>query len=366
MKITCNRQELVNAVLNVQRATASKSTMPALEGILIEAKDDTLRLCGYNLELGITTHIKAQIEEEGKIVLNARLFSDIIRKLPEETIDINVDKKLIATIESGLSEFSINGISPLEYPELPQLTDTTNVQIPANVLKSMIKQTIFSIADNDAKPIHTGILFDIDEESIKLVAVDGYRLALRKESIKYTDKISFVIPGKTLQEIIKLLPDTENEAMLELSTRHIMLRIDDYLVTSRLLEGEFLDYNSAIPETHTTSAVANTEDFINSVERMSLLITDRLKSPLRCIFNEGEIKFSCTTPIGKANDEISAKIEGEPVEIGFNNKYLQDALKNTDSDEVKIELSGPLSPMKILPTQGDSFLFLVLPVRLKS
>ena len=202
------------------------------------------------------------------------------------------------------------------------------------------------------------------------MSVDGYRLAMRTEMINLKfeeeDEIRFVVPGKTLSEVIKLLPDQDENVEILVGRRHIIFKIEKYSVISRLLEGEFLDYKAAIPAQFTTEVTVNTRNLINSVERVSLLITDRLKSPVRCIFSEdGEIKISCVTSIGKANDELSAQITGPEVEIGFNNRYLLDALRNTDTDEVKVQLTGPVSPMKIVPTQGDSFLFLVLPVRLK-
>ena len=366
MKITCNRQELVDAVSNVQRAVSTKSTMAALEGILLKTNKEKLELCGYNLELGITTTMGASIQEEGEIVLSAKLFSDIVRRLPEDTVFLSVDSKLITEIKSGASEFSIVGLSASEYPELPVVTGASDFSLPSEVLKSMIRQTLFAVSETDAKPIHTGTLFELEENQIKLVSVDGYRLAMRKEPIKCEQTIDFVVPGKTLGEVLKLLPDSEKEISLSVGRRHIIFEIENYRVISRLLDGEFLDYKGAIPVNSTTTATIGTREFIESIERVSLLITDRLKSPVRCIFSEHEIKLSCSTSIGKANDELKIPIGGDEVEIGFNNRYLLDAIRNSDSDKVLIELNGPLSPMKVLPVEGDSFLFLVLPVRLKT
>lgn len=366
MKIICNKIKLQEAVLNVQRAVSPKSTIPALEGILIETENNQVKLSGYNLELGITTMIEAEIEQEGKSVLNARLLAEIVRKMPAENIEIDSNKQNIATIKSGASEFAIVEISSIEYPELPTLQQSTQIDIPSLIMKSMIKQTLFAVADNDTKPIHTGILFDINDKLIQLVAVDGYRLALRRENIQSEENTSFVVPGKTLNEVVKLLPDNEDKITIFQGSRHVIFRVKEYTIISRLLEGEFLDYKSAIPDAYATKARVNTRDFIESVERMSLLINDRIKSPLRCIMSNNEIKFSCSTSIGKANDEIQANIDGNSLEIGFNNKYLLDALKNSLCDEIQIQLNGPLSPMKVLPLEGNSFLFLVLPVRLKT
>ncbi len=367
MKFTCDRQALTEAVLNVQRAVSSKSSIPALEGILLKAKTNSLFLCGYDLALGMTTEIPARVEETGTIVLSARLFGDIVRRLPDSGVHIDTDDKNMTTITSGQSNFSIVGIPAEEYPELPTISGETGISLPNGVLKGMIRQTIFAVAESDAKPIHTGTLFEIGGGKIRLVSVDGYRLALREEAVQSGDlDISFVVPGKTLQEISKLLPDNDETCTFQVGSRHILFSVGNYTVISRLLEGEFLDYRAAIPQTSTSEAVIKTQDFISSVERVSLLITERLKSPVRCIFEENEVRLSCYTPIGRASDSFAEQLTGPAVEMGFNDKYLLDALRNTEGDQVKIQLNGPLSPMKVLPSEGDSYLFLVLPVRLKS
>ena len=366
MKITCERQSLVEAVLNVQHAVSTKSSIPSLEGILLRTEDDgTVMLCGYDLELGMTTTVPAKIEEKGSIVLSARLFGDILRRLPDDQVVISTDEKYMTSIECGGSDFSIVGIPAAEYPELPAITGEITMQLAHNVLKSMIRQTIFAVATTDAKPIHTGTLFEIDGETIRMVSVDGFRLAIREEPAKCPEEAHFVVPGKTLNEVMKLLKDDDTPLTLRIGRRHIMFEIDGYCVISRLLEGEFLDYRAAIPASKTTEIRVQTRAFIDSVERVSLLITDRMKSPLRCVFEDGEIRISCSTPIGRAHDQLPAEIEGPGAEMGFNNRYLLDALRNTEGDEVKIQLNGPVSPMKVLPKEGNSFLFLVLPVRLR-
>lgn len=366
MKILCNRKELVDAVSNVQRAVSSKSSIPALEGILLRTENDSVTLCGYDLELGMTTTITATVSEAGSLVLSARLFSDIVRRLPAEAVEISADDKHITTITCGASEFSIAGIPAEEYPELPHISEDRCVQVSNTVLKSMIRQTIFAVAETDAKPIHTGTLFEVSENSLRLVSVDGYRLAIREEPTKCGLNTSFVVPGKTLSEILKLLSDEEETLKICIDRRHILFNIGNYSVVSRLLEGEFLDYQAAIPNESTTEVIVKTRSFIDSVERVSLLITDRLKSPVRCVFEDNEVRLSCSTSIGHANDQFEAQMNGNAVEMGFNNRYLLDALRNADGDEVRVQLNGPLSPMKVLPREGDSFLFLVLPVRLRT
>ena len=367
MKITCLRQTLVDAVLNVQKAVSAKSCLTALEGVLIKTKENSISLCGYDLELGITTEIPATIDVPGEIVINAKLLADIIRKAPAETVSINVDEKLIATITSAPAEFSLVGISPEDYPEMPRLSDAEHMSIDCLTLKGMIRQTLFATSETDVKPINTGTLFEVSENELKLVSVDGYRLALRKEPVQSNKKMKFVVPGKTLSEILKLLPDAEDTKIeISIGKKHIIFYIENYCVISRLLEGDFLDYNAAIPASHATEILVNTKNMIESIDRVSLVVTDRLKSPIRCLFADNYAKISCITTIGKANDELLVNMQGDSLEIGFNNKYLIDALKNTECDEVKIQLNGSLSPMKIVPITGDSFVFLVLPVRLKA
>lgn len=366
MKIQCEKEKLNEAVLNVQHAVSTKSTVPALEGILLKTADGVLRLCGYDLELGITTELAAQVEEEGSVVLSARLFSDIVRRLPAETVSIVSDEKQMTEIRSGTAEYSIVGIPPQEYPELPAINGESGLKIGSGTLRGMIRQTLYAVAESDAKPIHTGTLFELQENLLRLVSVDGYRLAIREEPVRFDAKESFVVPGKTLGELMRLLGEGDEEIEIQIGRRHILFSVGSYTVISRLLEGEFLDYRAAIPNGEATEIRVSTHALIESVERVSLLITDRLKSPVRCLFEGNEIRISCATTVGRASDQLEAKISGDSVEMGFNNRFLLEALKNSECDEVRIFLNGPLSPMKILPPDGEAFTFLVLPVRLKS
>lgn len=367
LKITCERTKLVEALSNVQRAVSTKSNLAALEGIYMNAENGLLELCGYNTELAIKTSIVSSVNVPGKIVISAKLFTEITRKLPSESVSIEVNDRLNVTIKSGLSEFSLAGINADEFPEIPEIEKPDFIEIQCQVAKSMIKQTLFAVADNDVKPVHTGTLFDIKENELTLVSVDGYRMAIRREPIKNGPDIRFVVPGKTLGELLKLLPEEQDKVLnISAGQRHIMFDIGDYCIISRLLDGEFLDYKASIPESFKTKVNVNTKLMLESVERVSLLITDRLKSPVRCMFSAGMSRLSCATSIGKANDEFPVTIEGEDVEIGFNNRYITDALRNSDTDEVVVELNGSLSPIRILPKSGNAFLFLVLPVRLRT
>lgn len=366
MHILCDRQALVDAVGNVQRAVSGKSTLPALEGILLRASGSSLYLAGFDLDLGITTTIEADVRQPGEIVLTARLFSEIVRRMPGEQVSLQVDDRFNATIQSDVTEFTIMGISASEYPEIPSVNDGVSFSLPQNTLKSMIRQTLFAIAaPNDPRPIHTGTKFEVEPSSLRLISVDGSRLAMRCEEIQGQESLSFVVPGKTLQEILKLLGDEDTPMSMAVGRRHIVLEIGGYCVISRLLDGEFLAYQKAIPQQVSTTIRVKTRALMDAVDRASLVINDRLKSPLICDFKDGYIQVSCITPLGSASDRIEADISGNGEEMGFNSRFLLDALKNCETDEVRIELNGPLSPMKILPVTGETFLFLVLPVRLK-
>ena len=366
MKFQCSRQKLNEAVTNVQRAVSTKSTIPALEGILIKATGNTITLCGYDLEIGITTTLDADVRENGSVVLSAKLFAEIIRKMPEDTITIETDEKLIVYISSGKVDYKIIGISDEEYPELPSVNGNDKLTINGDILRSMIRQTIYAVSEKDIKPAHKGSLFEIGNGNIKIISVDGYRLAIRTEQIDYNDEKSFIVPGKSLSEVTKLITDDTEDVQITVGDRHIVFQIDNYSIITRLIEGEFMNYKAALPKTHSTEMKVNSRQFINSIERMSLLLTEKLKSPIRCKIEDGLIKTSCNTSLGQAYDEFPADISGEDIEIGFDNKYLLDALRNSETDEVKMQLSSPLSPIVLMPSEGDSFLFLVLPVRLKN
>ena len=372
MRFTCSAKVLSDACMNVQRATTTKSsTLPAIEGILIKAENERVRLTGYDLEVGIITSVEARVEEMGAAILNAKILCDILRKLPDEFVTIECDERLICKITSGASHFSITAFNEEDYPEPPTVSGGFPIVIEGETLKDMIKKTIFAVAETDLKVVHTGIRFEVSENNIRLVSVDGFKLAIRNEKIDYEgDEKVFVVPKKTLNEVIKLIDEDYKNVSMVVATKYILFECGNYTIISRLLEGEFLSYKSAIPTTAKTQVKVNTREFINSIERTSLIITERVKSYVRCIFSEENVKISSTTALGTANDTLSADIEGERVEIGFNNKYLLDALRVCDTDEVTIRINGPTSPIIMVPDDENtliyerSYLFMVLPVRM--
>ena len=364
MKISCLRTDLAAAISNVSRAVSAKASIPALEGILIKAYGEKINISGYNLEIGITTDVEASVKKEGEVVLGARLFLDIVRKLPEEIVFIETDDRMVTYITCGKVDYQIVGMPSVEYPDLPSFQQTDGITVNTKVLRDMIRQTVYAVSDNLSKPIYMGSLYEIADGVLNIVAIDGFRMAIRSENVESESRTSFVVPGKTQLEVLKLLSDDDAQVQIIVGQRHITFQVGSYRVISRLIEGSFLDYRATIPTGTKTELVINTRMMIDSVERMSLLNSDRIQSPVRCKFSENEIRMSCASAVGRANDVISVPIIGESMEIGFNNRYMLEALRNTDTDEVRLVLNGPVSPIVIKPVKGDSFLSIVVPVRL--
>lgn len=367
MKFVCSSQKLSEICSNVQRAVSQKTSIPSIEGILVKAENNSITLTGYDLEVGIITTMEANVLKTGSIILNAKIFCDILRNLPEENVTVEVDERLACKIKSGEAEFTLMGISSSEYPELPEVSGGFPLVINAEILRDMVRKTIFATAENDAKVVHTGVRFEIEENNIRLIAVDGFRLAIRNEKIDYSgDEKIFVVPKKTLNELTKLITGGDETISVNIGKRHIVFEIGTYNIVSRLLDGEFLNYKAAISGAANATVKVSVRKLIESIERTSLIITDRAKSPIRCIFDSDVIKISSTTVLGTAADKVPADMQGEKLEMGFNNKFLLDALKVCDTDEVVIRLSSPIQPIIIVPKDGDNFLFLILPVRLKT
>ena len=368
MKFSCEKALLQAAISTTSRAVSPKSSIPALEGILLEAGND-LRLTGYNLETGIRTIVPADIREEGPLVLGARLFGEIVRKLPDDIVTFQSENYMV-NIKCGMSEFNILGTDPEEFPELPTVEYQNSLILPQSRLKAMISQTLFAVSDNESRPIHTGSLFEVDSNGLTIVSVDGYRLALRHEAIdkkEGAETFSFVVPGAALSEVEKICSDVDEPASVTQGARHVMFKVGDTMLVSRRLEGEFLAYRQAIPRNNTIHVEGDTRALLSSIDRVSLIISDKLKSPLRCVFDSNLLKISTKTAIGDAYDECPLSGDGGGLEIGFNNKYLMDALKAAPADKVRLELTTGVSPCVILPTEGEeNFLYMVLPVRLKA
>ena len=369
MKFTCEKLLLLVAILTASRAAATKSPVPLLEGLLLEVEEENIRISGYDLKTGIVTTVPAEVEQTGGIVLNARLFGEIVRKMPGQEITISVSTGLVATISSEMSEFEILGSPTSDYPELPAVDGQDSIEIGEALLKKMISQTNFAVSDNESRPIHTGALFEIGVGELTIVAVDGYRLALRREEmdINNATPLSFVVPGTALNELEKIATDGDGVVSITLGPKYILFSIGDTMLISRRLEGEFLNYKNAIPQSAKHQIKIVKEELISAVERVSLIISDKMKSPVRCIFGNGIIRLFSASAVGKASDECSMEGDGDELEIGFNDKYLLEALKAAPADEVILELNSGVTPCVISSSDdSNNFLYMILPVRLKA
>lgn len=368
MKFSCEKALLQSAIATSARATAPKSSIPALEGILLEC-DSELRLTGYNLETGIRTVVPADVAEGGSLVLSARLFGDIIRRLPDDMVSITTEG-LTVHIQCGVSQFHIQGIDPEEFPELPSVEPLNALVLSQALLSDMIGRTIFAVSQNDGRPILTGSLFEVVEGRLTVVSVDGQRLALRREKLEQApdQDFSFVVPGVALNEVRSICGDGEESVSITTGSRHILFRIGSTLLVTRRLEGEFLNYRQTIPQNNAVALEADCADLQRSIDRASLIINDKLKSPLRCKFDDGVLSITSKTAIGSAFDTCPITGDGKGLEIGFNNRFLMDAVKAAPAQRVRLELNTATSPCLILPLEGEpaNFLYMVLPVRLRA
>lgn len=368
MKFSCENALLQSAVGLASRAVSQKSSIPALEGVLLRAEEH-VQVSGYNMQTGIRTALSADVTEPGELVLNARLFGDIIRKMPDDVVTLSCDEKLVVHLHCGDADFDIMGLSAADYPDLPDVEDEYSVSLQQRTLRAMINETLFAVSTNESRPVHTGSLFDISDQGLTVVSVDGFRLAVRKEPLEKVDGgyFSFVAPGAALSEVEKICEDTDDLASITLGKRHILFSVDGTSLICRRLEGEFLDYKSAIPRKNPITLIADTKDLIRSIDRVSVVISEKLKSPVRCVFDQDKVFLSAKTGNGEAKDVCRLAGDGGGLEIGFNNRYLMEALRYAPADTVKIEMNTGVSPAVIVPTEGaENFLYMVLPVRLKA
>ena len=368
VKFSCEKALVQQAVAAVSRAVAAKSSIPALEGILLECGEG-LRLSGYNMQTGIRTTVEAAVSEAGHIVLNARLFGEMIRRLPDDMVTFEADDKFNVKLNCGDASFELPGLSADDYPELPEVDDQFSVTLEQRTLKAMINQTSFAVSVNEARPIHTGALFEISDKGLTMVAVDGFRLALRREPLEHIDggAFKFVAPGAALNEVEKICADTDDMVTVTQGKRHLMFEAGATQLICRRLEGEFLDYKNAIPTTNPICIEVDNKTMIESLDRVSVVISEKLKSPVRCLFSQDRVYMSARTGNGEARDICPVRGDGQELEIGFNNRYLMDALRYAPADTVKMQLNTGISPCIITPVDdSDNFLYMVLPVRLKA
>ena len=368
MRFTCEKSMLVQGLNIAGRTVAQKSSLSVIEGILCKAGVE-LNLTGYNMETAITYSVEADVADPGQCILPAKLFGDIVRRLPEGPVTVVVDENYKVSIRAGYASFTISAESAEDYPELPDVSTGRPIQIPQNKLKELISGTIFAVSENQGRPIHTGVKFEVTHDSVTAVAVDGFRLARRTWHPQESTgrELSFVVPAAGLKEIEKILTDSEEMASFTLGPKHILYQIGKATLVCRLLEGDFLDWRRVVPSNCPVKLVANVSDLASSVERVGLIVSEKYKSPVRCVFSNQVLNMRTTTTIGAAEDRCAIAGDGKELEIGFNVRYLADALKVIPSEEVTLELTNGLSPIVLTPVDGQfDFAYMVLPVRIKN
>ena len=370
MKIVCYKDTLLKALNSVIKGVASKTTNPILEGILIQTNDNQIKLTTYDMELGIEYVIDSEIKEQGSTVVNAIMFSEIIRKLPDSEIYITLNENNLLEIECEGALYKLTTMNPDEFPELPKIEVENSIEIDQNVLKNMIRKTIFAVSTEESRPIFTGCLFEIENNKLSLVAVDGFRLALRTIFLtKQTNNFSAVIPGKTLNELNKIITDSFEPIKMGVSKNQALFEMDNCKIVTRILDGEFLNYKNVIPNNWETRIRVNKNSIQDSFERISLIsastIEKEKKYPVKVQVDIGKVTISCTNQTGDAKEELYVSTEGKNLEAGFNPKYFLDSLKAIDDEEVYIEFGTSISPCLIKSVDNKDYTYMILPIRLK-
>ena len=370
MKIVCYKDTILKAINSVVKGVASKTTMPILEGILIQTNDNEIKLTTYDLEIGIEYIMEAEIKEQGSTVVNAIMFSEIMRKLPDAEINITLNESNLLVIECEGSLYKLATMNPNEFPELPKIVVENSITLEQNTLKNMIRKTIFAVSIEENRPIFTGCLFQTIENKLNVVAVDGFRLAWNSTTLtNKTNDFSAVIPGKTLNEVNKIILDSFELVKIGVSKNQALFEMDKCKIVTRLLDGEFLNYNNVIPENWETRIRINKNNLQDCFERISLISASvaekEKKYPVKVVVDIGKITISCTNQTGDAKEEIYVSTEGKNLEAGFNPKYFLDALKVIDDEEVFVDFGSSISPCIIRPVDEGDYTYMILPIRLK-
>lgn len=363
MKIICKKADLLQGVNTVLKAVPGKTTMPILECILIDTTEGSIKLTANDMELGIETVIEGDVLDKGKIALEAKLFSEIVRKLPDSEVSIETDENYKAFIRCEKAKFHIAGKSGEDFAYLPEIEKSNFVSLSQFSLKEIIRQTIFSIADNESNKLMTGELFEINGSEFKVVSLDGHRISIRKIELKEEyNPIKVVVPGKTLNEVSKILSGgTEDYVNLFFTDRHIVFEFDQTVVVSRLIEGEYFRINQMLSSDYETKISINKKELQNCIERASLLIREGEKKPIIINIGDGSLELKINSVIGSMNEDIDITKEGKDIMIGFNPKFILDALRVIDDETIDIYLVNPKAPC-FIRNEEQSYIYLILPV----
>lgn len=363
MKLKINQRDLSKHIGIAQKGISSRTTLQILDGILLETNNNRLKLTATDLQISIETYVDCEIEKEGSVVVNSRIFGDIIRKLPDETVHIEIIDNNI-NIKCENSEFNILGSPANEYPDLPIILEQNSFQLPNDLFKSAIRQTVFSTTQDETRPSLTGVLLEIVNDTISFVALDGYRLALKKSPVSSNTDIKIIIPGRALNELNKIIEDNDENLKIGAAPGHVIFDTGETIIYSRLLEGQFFNYKEIIRQDHKTSAIVDKKAFQDSLERASLLAKEEKANLVKLSVKDGEITIKSNSEIGNVNEKIMANVDGEDINIAFNSRYILEGIKVIDSEEIKLNFMGSLNPCIINPVQDENYTYLVLPVRL--
>ncbi|MCL2396914.1 MAG: DNA polymerase III subunit beta [Defluviitaleaceae bacterium] len=370
MRIVCGKSNLVENINIVSKAVGGRATTPILECCLLAADTASgFRLTANDMELAIETkEIEADVLEEGSVALDSRVFFDIVRRLPGTEVEIYSDDKNLTVIKSGKSEFKILGMNSEEFPAVPEVDKKDACTLPATEFKNMIRQTIFSVSQDTSKPVLCGELFEINDGTARMVSVDGFRISLRKYDFDGCEKVvKVIVPGKTLNEISKILPTDEDATISFYTTdKHILFELDNCTVVSRLLDGEFVNYENMFTKGAETFVTVEKAALFESIERAALISRDSKKSPVKLKLEDGQIIITSNTDMGTSYEEISAEQNGPGLEIAFNPRYITDVLKVLECEKVVMEFTTALSPCVIKVEGSEDYRYLVLPLRLRN
>lgn len=366
MKFICEKSIIQDAINTTSRAVPSKSPISSLEGLMIYVGEN-VRITGYDLKKAIYTTFDADILEPGTAVINARLFSEMIRRLPDGLVSVSCNADKGINVKCGKSEYNFMGLDPKEYPEIPSFDGLNHVSIPQGMLKEMIAKTIFAVSREEIRPIYTGTLFEIEEDKLTLVSVDGYRLARRTETVENSnnENCSFVVPGFALSDVEKICQDSNVPVEISVGEKHISFTIENNVVITRRLEGEFLNHKKSVPENFRFEVEIERQELIQVIDRVSLMLSEKNGNPVRMTFNDNSIDCLCLTPLGKAEDTCSCEGTGEGTLIGFNDRYIMDALKAAEGEKIMFCMNTSSSPCIIRATEDTGkYTYMILPVRL--
>ena len=363
MKLVFSKNNLSKAVGIVMKAVPTRTTMSILECILIDATTNVIKFTANDMELGIETIVEGEIIEKGKVAIDAKIFSEIVRKLPDNDITIETDSNYVAYITCEKSKFNISGKAGDDFSYLPVIVKEKSISLSQFTLKETINQTIFSIAINDNNKMMTGELFEVSENMLKVVGLDGHRIAIRNVSLEgKADDVKVVVPGKTLIEISKILSsDAEAVVNVYFTNNHILFEFDDTIVVSRLIEGDYFKINQMLSSDYETKVIINKKEFLDSIDRANLLIREGEKKPIILNITDGTAEVNVTSAIGSLNENIDIDKEGKDIMIGFNPKFLIDALRVIDDESVNIYLVNPKAPC-FIKDKEEKYIYLILPV----